>query len=144
MASQAPRWASNNAALPKGQDGKTTVCIVGGGNAAHVLLGCVRPPHRVIFRIAQHAGAAATEAAAHPCPLTPPRAPRYLGSRPGELNVRLLDDFSDEAARLKAGMQVRSTPSPSRYTSGMCCSALRPSDGRLSGVFPPQPLTAAS
>ena len=34
-------------------------------------------------------------------------ARRYLGSRPDELNVRLLDDYSDEAARLKQGMEVR-------------------------------------
>mmetsp|Transcript_6326 Transcript_6326/g.21780 ORF Transcript_6326/g.21780 Transcript_6326/m.21780 type:complete len:212 (-) Transcript_6326:49-684(-) len=65
MVLQAPSWAGNNADLAKGPDGKTNVCIVGGGNAAHVLVG-------------------------------------YLGSRPDELNVRLLDDFSDEAARLKA------------------------------------------
>jgi len=68
MVLQAPSWAGNNADLAKGPDGKTNVCIVGGGNAAHVLVG-------------------------------------YLGSRPDELNVRLLDDFSDEAARLKAGME---------------------------------------
>mmetsp|Transcript_6330 Transcript_6330/g.21794 ORF Transcript_6330/g.21794 Transcript_6330/m.21794 type:complete len:141 (-) Transcript_6330:105-527(-) len=44
MVLQAPSWAGNNADLAKGPDGKTNVCIVGGGNAAHVLVGCA-PAH---------------------------------------------------------------------------------------------------